>query len=582
MSTGRLVGPQTGSSCAALDHAPSRVPRKHALGLALAVATAATVPYLNALGNDFLTWDDNIVILGQPFLRELSLENIWKIVSPVPAREEWLPVRDLTLLVNFAVFGDGPFWFILGNILLHAAASVAVFFLLQRLVPNRLAAFLGALVFACHAVHVESVTWLSGRKDPLSALFLAAALIAHIRYREGNGRYATTLPWLVLALLSKASAFVFPLWAGAYDFFYRRDLAWRERVLPLVPYAGLALAGILTFLELIAADGVIEEYPQGGLLAVLLTNVVLFRDYTIHALLPMRHQAIYEVSFVQDPWNAAFLSSLALLACVATLAWRFRRRPWVPFAAVFFYANFIPYLNIVPHGIYYAERYLYLPSMAFSLLVGALGTRLLAGARIPRPAKLAAAGALCAFLAAHISAASARNRAWADSETFWKYQAEELPRNPAPLMNLGETREILGDDRAAARTYGAVCERFGEVPEALHRLGRIARRQGHLETAEALYERAAELSPRDPRPLNNLAEVHLASGEPMKAIEVFERLTREHPRYLLARANLARALESAGREGEAADHWRFIVEHAELLPQEGLVKEARERLAGAR
>jgi hypothetical protein len=183
--------------------------------LCLAIAAAAIVPFLSALGNDFLTWDDNIIILGQPFLREPTLENLWRILSPVPAREEWLPLRDLTLLANFAIFGPDPFWFAVGNVLLHAGAAVAVFFLLRRLVASRVAAFLGALVFAVHAVHVESVTWLSGRKDPLSAIFIVSALVAHIRWREGRGRYATVLPLLALALLSKASAFVFPLWAAA-------------------------------------------------------------------------------------------------------------------------------------------------------------------------------------------------------------------------------------------------------------------------------------------------------------------------------------------------------------------------------
>jgi tetratricopeptide (TPR) repeat protein len=355
-----------------------------------------------------------------------------------------------------------------------------------------------------------------------------------------------------------------------------------ERAVPIVPYAALALAGILTFLKLIATDGVIEAYPKGGLAAVLLTNAVLFRDYALHVVFPLRHQAIYDVRFVQSPLDPAFLGAMALLGAISFAAWRFRRIPWAPFAATFFFINFIPYLNIVPHGIYYAERYLYLPSIAFALLLGLLGAVALERVSLSRPARLAVAGALCVFLAAHVAVASHRNRAWADSETFWSYQASALPGSPAPLMNLGETRELTGNDPLAARTYDEVLARFGEVPEALYRLGRIARRQGDLDAAERIYERHARLCPDDPRPLNNWAEVHLARGETDQAIAIYERLTRSHPRYLLARANLARTLDSAGRRAEAEAHWRFVVEHAELLPQAGLVEEARARLPGGR
>ncbi|MBI4604508.1 MAG: tetratricopeptide repeat protein [Planctomycetes bacterium] len=562
---------------------PRRAPGPRAL--AVLAALAALLPYLDALGNEFLTWDDNIVILGQPFLREATLENLWRILSPVPAREEWLPVRDLTLLANFVLSGDDPFWFSAVNVALHAATSAALVLLFLRLGAAPAAALLGALVFAVHAAHVESVTWLSGRKDPLSALFLVLALLAHIRWRAREGRYGVTLALLVLALGSKASSFVFPLWALAYDLAYRRGLSLKARLLPLAPYAALSLAMIATFLKLIAQDGVIEEYPEGGLPAVLLTNVVLWRDYALHVLLPWRHQAIYEVDFVRAPWSASFLSAAGLLGALAGLAWRHRSRPWAPFSLVLFYGSLVPYLNVVPHGIYYAERYLYLPSIAFALVAGLAGAAILDGARAVagargRAARLAAAGGLAAFLAVHGAVLASRNLAWASSETFWRHQAAALPRNPAPLMNLGETHEVGGDDGAAERTYRRVRERFGEVPEAVHRLARIARRQGRLEEARELYERAAALAPRDPRPRNNLAEVHLARGELDRAIAVWAGLAEEHPRYLLARANLARALEAAGRPAEAAGHWRLVISGAELLPQEPLVREARARLAG--
>lgn len=548
------------------------VPRARLL---LVVALFGSLPYLPDLGHDFLTWDDNIIILSQPFLRTLTAENLWKIVSPLPAREEWLPLRDLTLLLNFVLFGPNPLWFAAFNILLHAATSVLLCVLFERLQAGRFCSFLGAVFFACHAVHVESVTWLSGRKDPLAAIFIVLALIAHIRYREGRGRYLTTVGFLALALLSKASAFVFPLWAIAYDSFYRRELRPRARLLPIAPYAVLALGHILLFTLLISKDGVIEEYPKGGLPSVLLTNVVLLKDYTLHVLFPLRHQAIYDVAFLQSPWSFELVVSTLALGTAAAAAFRFKRHPWVPFSMVLFYSSLFPYLNLIPHGIYYAERYLYLPSISFSLAAGKLVECILTRYWAFRPARIAVAGATAVFIVLHVTLLAERSAVWADSETFWSYQAKELPMNPAPLMNLGETFELEGRDELAKAAYEEVLQRFGAAPEAFYRLARVARRAGDLETARASYRKAASLAPDDPRPINNLAETYLASNQMEEAIVLYGDTVRKHPRYLLARANLARTLEQLGRGDEACIHWRYLAENADLLPQEDLVKEAR-------
>ena len=548
--------------------------------LAGLVALGAALPFLNGLGNDFLTWDDTIIILGQPFLRELSLENLQHIFSPFPAREEWLPLRDLTLAANFALFGAQPGWFLAGNILLHAAASVAAFFLFLRLCGDRLAAFLGALLFACHCVHVESVTWLSGRKDPLSTLFLILALIAYIRYRDRKAALWPALAAFTLALLSKANGFVFPLWLVTYDFLFRKDIGWKERIVPVIPFGLVSAAHVFLYFRQTSLDGVIEPYPEGGLLTVLLTDTVLLKDYFLAVLLPVSHQAIYQVSFIRTPWDLSFLESLGFLAGIGYLGWRFRKVPWVPFGLVLFCVNLLPYMNFIPHGIYYAERYLYLPSLSFALAAGVLLRQAIERARVRRPAALAVASLVVLLFTVHFALAWSRNTVWADSETFWKYQASVLPGNPAPVMNLGETYEILGDDARAREAYEKVARRGDQVlPEAIYRLARIARRRGDLEKATALYAEHARMAPADPRPLNNMAEILIAEQRPEEAVAIYRILVDRCPRYLLARANLARTLESLGRSDEARGHWTYILEHDEMLPDLEIVREARLRLS---
>ena len=550
----------------------------------------ATLPYLGCLGHEFLGWDDRRIILEQSFLRELSLANLWTIFSPVPAREEWLPLRDLTLALNFAFAGARPWHFALVNLALHGAASVAAFAVFRELCERREAALLAALLFACHAAHVESVAWLSARKDPLSLLLLLLALRAWIRYRRGAGRAGLasllwSLLWFGLAMLSKANAFVLPAWLFAYDLLLWpgarwRDRPWKTRLAPLVPFALLGLAHVYVYVSLTKADGVVEPYPPGGLWTVLRTDFVSLADYTRYLVFPAEHQAIYDHAFRQTWADLRVWGSLVYLALLGGWAWTQRlNSPLVTWCALIAAASMVPYLNLIPHGIYYAERYTYLPSLAAALLVGSALASLRARSGVTS-GRVVLAG-LVLWLAAQAGLSAWRTRVWRDDETFWTYQDAQLPHNPAPRMNLAECYEFAERYADAERIYSSLSEGEVLVPEALFRRGRVARKLGHLEAAIAHYRRYLSLAPTDVPPgpaYNNLAEAHYALGHPEEAIRVLRAGIQVAPNYLRARRTLAIILESLDRDAEARTQWEEILGRVRLEPDLRFAAEARARL----
>jgi tetratricopeptide (TPR) repeat protein len=549
---------------------------------AAAVFLVATLPFLRCLGHEFLGWDDGIIILGQPFLRELTLQNLWTIFSPVPAREEWLPLRDLSLALNFALGGERPWGFAAVNVALHGATAVAVLALFRALSLRRDAALLGALLFACHASHVESVAWMSGRKDSLSGLFMVLALLTWIRFRSDRGGLALPLAFYLFALLSKASAIVLPAWLLAYDVLCLRDprwseRPWRQRIGPLLPFAVLGVVHVGVYLRSTAVDGVIEPYPPGGLLTVLRTDTVLLVDYLRYLVFPWEHQAIYDVTFRTTFADARlWLSAGVLVALSATLLSQWRRRPWLTLAGIVAATSMLPYLNLIPHGIYFAERYLYLPCIAFAGVAGAALAHL---RTLPRPRSAVAVGVVM-WLAVHAGLSSWRARVWKESEVFWRYQAVQLPGSPAPRMNLAEFYERSDRFADAAQIYAQLTAPPTVVPEAIFRLARVEQRRGRLEPAAALYIRYLHRKrPRTPQALNNLGSVRLVQGRHAEALRAFNAAARDFPYYLRARRNLAHTLELMGRAPEARVHWRWIVEHARLVPEQPLANEARARLS---
>ncbi|MGE0713128.1 MAG: tetratricopeptide repeat protein [Planctomycetota bacterium] len=553
---------------------------------ALAVAVvllAATLPFLGCLGHSFLCWDDGIIILGQPFLRALTPQNLWTILCPFPPREEWLPLRDLSLALNFALFGAAPWSFALVNVLLHAAAAVASFFLFRALTGRRDAALAGALLFACHAIHVESVAWLSGRKDPLHALLLILALLAWVRFRDGRrGAWWLALGLFLLALLSKASAIVFGPWLVAYDLFCLKEprlgeRPWRARILPLVPFALLGALHMVLYVRSTSADGVIEPYPAGGLPTVLRTDLVVLTGYLRRLVWPREHQTIYEVTFRQalDP---TVVTSAALLLGLATLLWRTRRRwPLASFAGAAGALSLLPYMNLIPHGIYLAERYLYLPSLFLALVAGQAwdGLRRRAGRDSGRVLLVA----LALWVGAHAALSAARSRVWRDDETFWRYQASQLPGSPTPLMNLAEAHETHQRWPEAAALYAELAAREPVVPLAVFRLARVERQLGRLTDAERDYRRYLRLAPDDPQGPNNLGEVLLRAGRPAEALAVWRAAAARFPDSLRTQRTLALALESTGARAEARPHWEAVVRLARTVPDQPLAREARAHLA---
>src|SRR5262245_61717690 len=194
--------------------------QKNFWGIVIIVAISF-VAYIPALKAGILNWDDPEYV-DEVFFKQSLLNLKHLVVTPVQGN--YHPLTMLSLLFNYLISGMNGWSYHLLNVLLHLANSILVFrFVLLLTKGKHVVASISAILFAIHPMHVESVAWISERKDVLYTLFFLLGLISYTKYVDTGNRklYIATLVFLVLSLLSKPAAVIFPLVLFCIDIFTR-------------------------------------------------------------------------------------------------------------------------------------------------------------------------------------------------------------------------------------------------------------------------------------------------------------------------------------------------------------------------
>ena len=581
-----------------------------------------TLPYLGALGSDFLAFDDHEIILGQGFLREASLQGLWQCLWPFPYREEPLLLRDLTYWLNFLVHGPWAPGFVAVNLALHGGCAAALYAVARRafrrgtrLSPRavELAALAGALIFASHPLHVESVAWISSRKDVLSLLFYLLAIRVWLDYlwaedpRTRQRLYLGCGALYVLACLSKASVVSLPGVLFLADLCLGPKRSWRARFLALTPFALWTLAFVKGYSSLLRAydsrpggGTVLESFPEGApwYQTLICTDLMALGLYLRDSFLPWHARVFMRPPYALG-WSPAVATGLAVtsLGAGAALlgAWRSRCAAWL---GAWFFMALVPFLNLLPTGIPYAPRYGFISSAAASLVLGWALVALCG--RLSRPARTHALGlglALwCGVAAAEVSSWS---RAFTDHEALWlKVEAREPGRRHA-AQGLGREYALQAKtaDPARLEVLAARLEGLLETENTLAALGMVRERQGRLDEALALYKRTANIE-KGGSAVGFLLTAHAlvkrdagrgfpAEGQEegrdpewRQALKLYAFVAERWPRQAEeAHRKTAETLLQAGRLDEAAAAWRaYLVTHGRTPARRELATAALEEI----
>ena len=528
---------------------PSR-PRNPVGWPAAAVAVAAILLYLPALGHQFLNYDDDLYLTRNPHLRlGLSRAGLaWAFTTDHGAN--WFPLTWLSWLLDYRIWGLDPRGFHLTNLLLHAASAALLYLVLARLTGAVGRSAFVAGVFALHPVHVEPVAWAATRKDVLSGLFWMLTLWAYVRYAEQRSwrRYLPVAAFLALGLMAKPMLVTLPFVLLLLDYWPLRRRALLEK-LPL--FALSAASSIVTYRVQSAAGAVQggDVYP----LSIRALNALLsYLTYLRQAFWPSDLAVFYPHPGADLPRAAALGAGLLIAAVTAVAVATRRRHPYLLVGWLWFLGTLVPVIGLVQLGTQsHADRYLYLPLIGLSMAV-AWTVHDLGAARWPRAPPALGAAALAA-----LALVSVRQLAyWRDSAVLFARALQVTRENAVGHLNLGlelaDRREYAEAERhleEAIRIHPASAPAHGVLAEVLAREGRRAE-------AVERFRTALRLDPTLSRVHNGFGRALLEGGAVEEAALHFREALRLDPGYAEAHSNLGVALLRGGSFAEAVEHLR--------------------------
>ena len=547
------------------------------------VAALSALPFLPSLPGVFLQWDDAAALLKNDLWHGFSpaqLRWMWTTFHMGP----WQPLSWMTYAFDHAAWGVNPLGYRLMNLLLHAGGAALAFLFFEELLragaparsedERRWAAAFGALFFAVHPLRVESVCWISERRDVLCGAFYLLSLLLYVRRARTGSSLLPAFLAFVAACLSKGSALTLPLTLVILDFYPLRRRAWTEKV----PFLAVTL-----LVGLIGAlgqrwSGALNSLQEVGLGERLAVSAYGLWWYAAKTFWPSHLSPVYPIPPGFGLINA--LPALAALAAAAAAAWALRRRaPAFATALAHHAVAAAPVVGAVSFGSYLvADHHGYLPAVGWSALMSA------GFLSLPRGRVRAALAALVVLgLAAESASLSPR---WRDDLPLGTWGVKESPTSTRALTNMAHALRAAGREDEAAEyerrmveadpgnaeirnNYGTWLLSRGRTAEAVeqlrlasalkpgsaqvrYNLGMALRAGGHKKEGLAELRRAANIDPSAPEILNNLGLALLADGDTAGSISKFEAAARNSPQWAVPRHNKGNALGALGRHTEAA------------------------------
>jgi tetratricopeptide (TPR) repeat protein len=539
---------------------PARWPRHVAVCALLAVAIAAV--YAEVGAHTYVNLDDDVYVVRNPWIREgLNWGTVrWAFTGVHEAY--WIPLTWLSLALDCQLFGLHAGAQLLENVAWHAANTVLLYAVLVTATGAVGRSAWVAALFALHPMHVESVAWVSQRKDVLSTFFWMLTTLAWIGYarRPGVGRYLVVVVPFALGLLTKPMLVTLPVTLLLLDIWplARRDrgLAWlAAEKLPL-----LALSLVVSAVTIWTQHGAgavpgLAVRSLGDRIATALVNYGL---YLGKLAAPLNLAVFYPLA----PGDAGLAASAGLLlalvsALVLTLG---RREPALVVGWLWFLVTRLPVVGLVQvGGQQIADRYSYIPSIGVFLAV-AWGAPRLWAARGGAPWVPGAAGAATVVIAALV----ARHQVsyWRDSVTLFERAVAVTQRNFLAHNNLGEALASAGHREEAAIHYAEAVRLHPGYAPARNNQGIVLAEAGRYAEAEQEFRTALALDPGMVIAESNLATARARLGDYQDAIAHYEHVLAREPSNAVAHEGLADSLALLGRLDEAIVHYREAVRWA--------------------
>ena len=550
--------------------------------------------FLPSLHGAFIDVDDGVFVNRNPHIQLTVANVVWAFGHAECAN--WLPLTLWSFMLDHQLYGLKPWGYHLTNVLLHAVNTVLVFLVLRRMTGAMWRSLMVAVLFGLHPLRVESVAWISERKDVLSGLFWMLTLWAYTRFAQGRARvepsslrsaapgsressaessrlaldprrwtldYGLALVFFFLSLMSKPMMVTLPCVLLLLDYWplkrWKRECLWGLLVEKAPFFLLSAIVSVVTYITQKNAD-MMSNILTGLSLsfgARLENALVSYGRYLGKLFWPVDLGALYPYP---DHWptQKILLAGLLVLSLSVLVFVLRRRQPYLPTGWLWYLGTLVPVLGLVPVGAQaMADRYLYIPSIGILIIV-VWGTCQMTRGWHYQGIGLGTAGGVLALVCIVLT----RHQIgyWKDDVSVWRRAIAVTGNNYDAHNMLGRAWFAQGRMDEAIREFQEVVRLNPGFAEAYNILGRAFDAEGRVDEAIACYQKALEIRPDYIVAHINLSDLLLRMGRVDEAIARYQKVLEIDSNHVTAINNLGNALLRKGNVDEAIVHFQKAVE----------------------
>lgn len=534
--------------------------------------------YIQAVNYDFVGYDDELYVTKNLHVQKgISLEGLkWAFTTSHSGN--WHPLTWLSHMLDYKLYGLNPAGHHWINVEFHIANTLLLFFILFRMTGALWKSAFVAALFALHPLHVESVAWISERKDVLSTFFGLLTIAAYYRYvkKSSATNYLLVFIFLCLGLMVKPILVTIPFVLLLLDFWPLKRFQYKSNfllksekanddairrnhriILEKIPlFIPVAISCILTFLAQ-KSEGAVKPLYALALKYRVANALVSYTDYILKTIWPHKLAVFYPHPGNTLPsWQIVGATLLIVAACY----WAIRatkKYPYIPVGLFWYLGTLVPVIGLVQVGDQaMADRYTYIPLTGIFIIVSWGVSDIFKKWHYRRFFLVVFAAIL---LAGFTSKTFLQLKYWKNGITLFEHAVSVTENNYQAHNNLGTAYGSTDLDKAVFH-YKAALKIKPEFAMALYNLGTIYMKKGRVDEAVHHYLKAIEIKPDYFDALNNIGIVFLNKGDYNKAVLYFKRALRTDSKKTDARMNLANVLFLQLKPYEAISQYKEILQ----------------------
>lgn len=574
---------------------------------ALLLFLIAFTIYLPALKNGFVNWDDDKYVYLNTHIRSIDWYFL-KWVLTETTFSNWHPLTTLSYAMDYTIWGLKPLGYHLTNNIFHSLNTLLVFILSFKLVKicNHqkaiIAAFVTSLMFAIHPLHVESVAWISERKDVLYAFFYLLAIIVYLEYSSCTKRskkyrlYMICISLFLFSLLSKPMAVSLPVVLLILDFYplqrFKDKKTAKKLLTEKIPFFILSVTFSIVTIWAQHAGGALRTVEAYPFITRLFVAIHAYIFYLVKIILPYNLAPLYPHPVKIDPFSIEYAGGLSLFLVICLISIRLIKKNKLILAGWLYYlVTLLPVIGIVQvGGQSAADRYTYLPGLGPFLILG-IAVAWLFGKKPVYRDRMALCIVLLISTGITIFITYKQIAIWRDSASLWTHEITIYPdKVPSAYYNRGTFYEKTGnynkaladldkaitlkpDDFEAYNNRGNVYAHLGNYRQAIDEYNKVIEinpsyidaynSRGftyyllrNYQSAIENYNKAIKIDPEDSNAFNNRGLAYLSLGNQKRAIDDLKKAMSLEPLNPKTYYNLALAYQRHGNNREAMINFR--------------------------